>query len=249
MTTAGDRPGDLPGLGKVALVTGGSRGIGAAICHRLATAGSDVAVGYQTDTAAAERVRALVAETGRRAITVQGDVRRMEDIEAIVAQVRRDLGEIDIFVSNAGRMAPAQLADIDAPLWDGAMAEHARAAFLFSKSVIPSMEGRGYGRILFISSISAYTGGVLGPHYAAAKAALLGLMHYLAAYGAKSGITVNSIAPSLIETGPRDPGLARNIPVSRFGTPEEVARLAADIIHNGYVTGQTILIDGGQRMN
>ena len=94
---------------------------------------------------------------------VRGDVRHPEDIEDIVCQVRRDLGEIDIFVSNAGRMAPAQLPDIDATVWDEAMTEHARAAFLFSKRLIPGMESRGYGRILFISSISAYNGGVLGP--------------------------------------------------------------------------------------
>jgi 3-oxoacyl-[acyl-carrier protein] reductase len=239
----------LPGPGKIALVTGGSRGIGAAICRALAGAGSDVAVGYHTNAPAAEMVRAQIAGTGRRAVTVRGDVRNPEDIDDIVGQVSRDLGEIDIFVSNAGRMAPAQLPDIDAAVWDEAMTEHARAAFLFSKRLIPGMESRGYGRILFISSISAYNGGVLGPHYAAAKAALLGLMHSLAAQYAKSGITVNSIAPSLIETGPRDPGLVRHIPVSRFGTSAEVAELATAIIHNGYITGQTILIDGGQRMN
>jgi 3-oxoacyl-[acyl-carrier protein] reductase len=249
MTAAEAQSPGLPGLGKIALVTGGSRGIGAAICHALAQAGSAVAVGYRTNAAAAERVCAQVEGAGRKAVTVQGDVRRPEDIEDMVCQVRRDLGEIDIFVSNAGRMAPAQLADIDATEWDEAMAEHARAAFLFSKKVIPGMERRSYGRILFISSISAYTGGTLGPHYAAAKAALLGIMHSLAAQYAKSGITVNSIAPSLIETGPRDQGLIRHIPVARFGTPAEVAGLAAAIIHNGYITGQTILIDGGQRMN
>jgi 3-oxoacyl-[acyl-carrier protein] reductase len=249
MTVPEVQPSGLPGHGKIALVTGGSRGIGAAICRALAGAGSDVAVGYHTNASAAERVRAQIAETGRRAVTVRGDVRDPQDIDDIVGQVSRDLGEIDIFVSNAGRMAPAQLPDIDAAVWDEAMTEHARAAFLFSKRLIPGMQSRGYGRILFISSISAYNGGVLGPHYAAAKAALLGLMHSLAAHYAKSGITVNSIAPSLIETGPRDPGLVRHIPVSRFGTSAEVAELATAIIHNGYITGQTILIDGGQRMN
>jgi 3-oxoacyl-[acyl-carrier protein] reductase len=249
MTAPEAQSSDLPGLGKIALVTGGSRGIGAAICRALAQAGSDVAVGYRTNAAAAEGVCAQVEGAGRKAVTVRGDVRRPEDIEDMVCHVRRDLGEIDIFVSNAGRMTPARLADIDASEWDEAMAEHARAAFLFSKKVIPGMERRSYGRILFISSISAYTGGTLGPHYSAAKAALLGLMHSLAAQCAKSGITVNSIAPSLIETGPRDPGLIRQIPVARFGTPAEVAVLAAAIIHNGYITGQTILIDGGQRMN
>ena len=249
MTVPEAQSSGLPGLGKIALVTGGSRGIGAAICRALAGAGSDVAVGYRTNAAAAESVRAQVVGAGRRAVMVRGDVRDPEDIEDIVGQVRRDLGEIDIFVSNAGRMAPAQLPDIDAAVWDEAMTEHARAAFLFSKRLIPGMESGGYGRILFISSISAYNGGVLGPHYAAAKAALLGLMHSLAAHHAKSGITVNAIAPSLIETGPRDPGLLRHIPVSRFGTAAEVGELATAIIHNGYVTGQTILIDGGQRMN
>lgn len=240
---------DLPGLGKIALVTGGSRGIGAAICRALAGAGSDVAVGYRTNATAAESVRTQIAGAGRRAVTVRGDVRHPEDIEDIVCQARRDLGEIDIFVSNAGRMTPAQLPDIDATMWDETMTEHARAAFLFSKRLIPGMESRGYGRILFISSISAYNGGVLGPHYSAAKAALLGLMHSLAPHYAKSGITVNSIAPSLIETGPRDSDLLRHIPVSRFGAAAEVAELATAIIHNGYITGQTILIDGGQRMN
>jgi 3-oxoacyl-[acyl-carrier protein] reductase len=239
----------LPGLGTVALVTGGSRGIGAAICAALASAGSDVAVGYHHDSAAAESVCARITAAGRRAIAVRGDVRSPGDIENMVRQVQRDLGEIGILVSNAGRMVSAQLAGISTETWDDAMAEHPRAAFLLSKEVIPGMLRHTYGRILFISSISAYTGGALGPHYSAAKAALLGLMHSLAADFAGSGITVNSIAPSLIETGPRDPALLSKIPVARFGRPAEVAGLAAAVIHNGYITGQTILADGGQRMN
>jgi 3-oxoacyl-[acyl-carrier protein] reductase len=129
------------------------------------------------------------------------------------------------------------------------MAINTRAAFLLSRDVLPRMQATRYGRILFMSSVAALTGGVVGPDYAASKAALHGLLHYLAPRVAADGVTVNALAPALIEkTGmlPGDPGeLAAKIPVGRLGRPSEVADLAMAILGNGYVTDQVISADGG----
>jgi 3-oxoacyl-[acyl-carrier protein] reductase len=138
---------------------------------------------------------------------------------------------------------------VTAQEWDQTLAVNARAPFLLSRRVLPGMRERRFGRILFTSSVAALTGGVVGPDYAASKAALHGLTHYLATRVAADGVTVNALAPALIEnTGmlPGDPGdLAKLIPVGRLGTPEEVADLALAVLRNGYVTNHVMSIDGG----
>jgi 3-oxoacyl-[acyl-carrier protein] reductase len=125
-----------------------------------------------------------------------------------------------------------------------------RAPFLLAQAVLPGMAARGYGRLLFMSSVAAFTGGVIGPHYAASKAWLHGLVHYLAARVAAQGVCVNALAPALIEQTPMlpvspDGAPAIPIPVGRYGQPAEVADLAMTVLHNGYLTNQVLSLDGG----
>jgi 3-oxoacyl-[acyl-carrier protein] reductase len=231
---------------RVALVTGGSGGIGAALSERLTAAGAAVAVHYSANRAAAERV---VAGVEGRAVALQADLRKAGAAGRLVDAVERELGPVDVLAANAGVGRRAAYEDVDAEQFDEMLAVNLRAPFLLARRVLAGMRERGFGRILFTSSIAAFTGGIVGPHYAASKAGLHGLTHFLAARVAGDGVTVNAIAPALIEdTGmlPGDPGeLAARVPVGRLGTPAEVADLALAILANGYVTNQVIGVDGG----
>lgn len=235
--------------GRVALVTGGSGGIGAELSVRLAAAGAAVAVHYSSGSGKADRIVARINETGGRAFAVAGDLGLAAVAEQLVDAVERELGPVDVLAANAGLSRPGSYEEVDAAVFDETMAVNLRAPYLLARRVLPGMRDRGYGRILFTSSVAALTGGIVGPHYAASKAGLHGLTHFLASGAARDGVTVNAIAPALIEgTGmlPGDPGdLAQRIPVGRLGTPAEVADLALAVISNGYLTNQVISIDGG----
>ena len=241
----GDRPLD----GRVALVTGGSGGIGRALSRRLALAGAAVAVSYGANAAAAGEVVCELAGAGHRAVALGGDLRQAEAPEALVAGVEQALGPVDVLVANAGVSRRLEFDDIDEEAWDETLAVNLRAPFLLARRTIPGMRARRWGRVLFMSSVAAFTGGLVGAHYAASKAGLHGLMHYLARRLAPFGVTVNAIAPALIaETGmlPGDPGdLHRLVPVGRLGRPEEVADLALAVLTNAYVTNQVLSVDGG----
>jgi 3-oxoacyl-[acyl-carrier protein] reductase len=231
--------------GRVALVTGGSGGIGAELCARLAAAGAAVAVHYASNREAAERVAAGID----RAAVVEADLRDPAAPERLIDAVEAELGPIDVLAANAGLSRPAPYEEVDAAAFDETLAVNLRAPFLLARRVLPGMRERGYGRILFTSSVAALTGGIIGPHYASSKAGLHGLTHFLASRAAGDGVTVNAIAPALIEdTGmlPGEPGeLAGLVPVGRLGRPEEVADLALAMLRNGYLTNQVISVDGG----
>jgi 3-oxoacyl-[acyl-carrier protein] reductase len=239
----------------VALITGGSRGIGAATAVRLAQDGHDIAVAYQSSADAAERVAAEVRALGLRAQTFAGDMTDAEAPGALVSAVEAELGPVEILIANAGINDPMEQdpRNIDAAVWDRVMAINLRAPFLAARAVIGGMVDRGFGRIVLLSSVAAYTGGIVGPHYAASKAALHGLAHSLSQFASGHGVTVNVVAPALIATDmmPADPEaleqLARRIPVGRLGRSEEVADLISAIVRNPYLTNQSILIDGGIR--
>jgi 3-oxoacyl-[acyl-carrier protein] reductase len=239
----------------VALITGGSRGIGAATAVRLAEDGHDVAIAYRADAAGADQVAARIRALGRRTQTFAGDMSEPEAPGDLVAAVERELGPIDILIANAGINDPLEQdpRKIDAAVWDRVMAINLRAPFLTARAVIGGMIDRGFGRIILLSSVAAYTGGIVGPHYAASKAALHGLAHSLSQFASGHGVTVNVVAPALIATDmmPSDPGaleeLARRIPVGRLGRVDEVADLISAIVANAYLTNQSILIDGGIR--
>ncbi len=233
--------------GRTALVTGASGGIGAELSRRLAQAGAAVAVHYGTSEAEALAVAEEVRAAGGRAAVFQADM--ADASTALVDRVEAALGPVDVLVANAGSGSRATWEEVDAEAFDRMYAVNLRAPFLLARRVLPGMVERGFGRLLFTSSIAALTGGIVGPHYAATKSALHGLTHHLAARVAGDGVTVNAIAPALIaETRmlPGDPEeLAARIPVGRLGTPAEVADLALAILRNGYLTSKVIAIDGG----
>ena len=237
--------------GRVALVTGGSRGIGAATALRLAEAGADVAVGCGQHREAAEEIAGKITGLGRRAVVVSGDMADPDVPRRIVAETAERLAPVDILVANAGTGVRADLDEVDVAAWDHVMAVNLRAPFLLARRVLPAMVRHQYGRIVFLSSVAAYTGGIIGAHYAASKAGLHGLAHSISQQAAAHGVTANVIAPALVESDmlPSDPDaraqLAQRLPVGRLGTPEEVADLIAAVVANGYLTNQSILLDGG----
>jgi 3-oxoacyl-[acyl-carrier protein] reductase len=236
----------------VAFVTGASRGIGRAAAVQLASAGHDVAVGYATREGEAAEVVDEIRGAGRRAVAVGGDLSRAEVARELVGAVEGELGPIDVLVANAGIVSrPTGALEIDLGEWERMLAVNLTAPFLVAQRVFGGMCERGFGRIVFVSSVAAYTGGIVGAHYAASKAGLHGLAHSLAREGAGRGVTVNVLAPALIATEmiPDDPQvreqLAASRAVGRLGTPEEVAELIVAIVGNGYLSNQSILLDGG----
>lgn len=238
--------------GKVALVTGASRGIGAAISIALARAGADVAVNYHLHGENAESVCSEIRKRGRKAKPFPADVSQSAAVERMVETIDHDLGPVNILVNNAGIARPQKIQEISEADWDEIIAVNLKSTFLVTQAVLPSMQSALWGRIINISSVAAQTGGVVGPHYAASKAGMLGLTHSYATLLAKSGITVNAIAPALIATDMVSSNLrARTelIPVGRFGTVEEVADVAVLLATNGYLTGQTIHVNGGWYMS
>jgi 3-oxoacyl-[acyl-carrier protein] reductase len=233
--------------GHVALVTGGSRGIGAAIAAALAQAGAAVAVNYRENADQAEAVVAGIKSTGGRAIAVAADVSRSDAVAAMVKQVATALGPVDILVNNAGMAIVRGIDELTESEFDQTIAVNLKSAFLCSQAVLPAMRARQWGRIVNISSGAARGAGAIGVHYNASKAGMEGLTRGYAARLVKQGITVNAVAPSLIETdmmrGRAD--LARNIPLGRLGQPEEVAQAVLMVLGNDYMTGQTIVLNGG----
>lgn len=234
--------------GRVALVTGGSRGIGRAIAVALGHAGADVVVNYRTREKEAGDACVEIEKLGRRAVAVRADVSVAAEVARLVATAQRELGSVAILVNNAGVTRPQPLEEITESDWDEILAINLKSVFLVTQAVVPKMRAARWGRIINLSSVAAQTGGVVGPHYAASKAGILGLTHSYARLLAKEGITVNAIAPALIETemvrcNPNArPDL---IPVGRFGTVGEVADVAVMLARNGYVTGQTLNVNGG----
>jgi 3-oxoacyl-[acyl-carrier protein] reductase len=235
--------------GRVALVTGASGGIGRRIVERLSEEDVAVVLAYGSSAEPAQQLASDIAHSGGRAVAIGADLADAQDTERLADAAEQALGPIDILVANAGTGSPTAYEDVDAEAFDHLLAVNLRAPFLLARKVLPGMRDRGFGRILFTSSVAAFTGGIVGPHYAASKAGLHGLTHHLATRVAHYGVTVNAIAPALIEgTGllPGDPGdLAQRIPVGRLGRPEEVADLAIAMLANGYLTNQVVSLDGG----
>jgi 3-oxoacyl-[acyl-carrier protein] reductase len=235
--------------GRIALVTGASGGIGAAIARGLAAEGAAVALSYGTNAGGAERVRADVEANGGRAVAIGADLGQADAAGQLCDAVERALGPIDVLVANAGVGRRRELDEVTVDDFDEAIAVNLRAPFLLAQRLAPGMRERGFGRMLMMSSVAAFTGGIVGPHYASSKAGLHGLVHFLSSRLAADGVTVNAIAPALIkETGmlPGDPEeLRERVPVGRLGTPDDVADLALAVLRNGYVTSQVIAADGG----
>jgi 3-oxoacyl-[acyl-carrier protein] reductase len=238
-----------PDLGThIALVTGASRGIGAAIALALAEAGAAVAVNYRQNSVGAEALAAQLRSRGGRAIAVGADVSQSAPVAAMINCVTAELGPIDVLINNAGIGIARAIDDLSEADFDQTIAVNLKSVFLCTQAVLPAMRRRGWGRIVNISSGAARGTGGIGVHYNASKAGMEGLTRGYAARLVKQGITVNAVAPSLIETdmmrGRRDEVLPR-IPLGRMGYPEEVAQAVLMVIGNPYMTGQTVQLNGG----
>lgn len=233
-------------------MTGGSRGIGRAVALALAHAGADVAVNYRARADAAQEVVRAIHAVNRRALAVQADVSRAEEVSRMAAAVDNELGRVDILVNNAGIARVQHAADISELDWDELMTANLKSSFLVTQAVLAGMRARRWGRLIFLSSVAAQLGGIVGPHYAASKAGVIGLMHGYAAQLAKEGITSNAISPALIETDMVTANLNAKpdrIPLGRFGHVDEIATVAVMLAQNAYITGQTINVNGGLYMS
>ncbi|GII53157.1 3-oxoacyl-ACP reductase [Planotetraspora thailandica] len=235
-------------VGRVALLTGASGGIGQALGRRLIAAGVRTAFAYGRHADEAERLVDEATGAGVDAIALPADLADPEAPARLADAAAEALGSpIDLLIPNAGHSEQRAYTDVDLEMWERTIAVNLRAPFLLAQRVVPGMAERGYGRVLFMSSIAAFTGGIVGAHYAASKSGLHGLTHFLAARVAGRGVTVNAIAPALIEDTRMLPPTAdpSALPVGRFGRPEEVADLAMAVLRNGYLTNQVISVDGG----
>jgi 3-oxoacyl-[acyl-carrier protein] reductase len=237
---------------RIALVTGASRGIGKSIALALAEAGADIAVNFNSNAAAAESVCQDIRAKGRRALPVQADVSKTQDVDRLISSIEKELSPPTILVNNAGiaEMLPAE--KVTEAIFERFLRVNLTSMFLIIQRVIPGLRAARWGRIINLSSIAAQTGGIIGPHYAASKAGILGLTRSYALHLAKDGITVNAIAPGLIETDmaagvPAD--VRAKIPNDQVGTPDEVAQVAVLLAQNPRITGQTININAGRYMS
>jgi len=238
--------------GRVALVTGASRGIGRAIAIALAQAGADVAVNYRVRAAEAESVVNQIRSAGRRAFAVAADVSQAAEVTRMVESVSRELGPTEVLVNNAGIARPQPLEQITEQDWNELIAVNLTSCFFLIQAVLPAMRAAQWGRIINLTSVAAQLGGVVGPHYAASKAGMIGLTHSYAALLAKEGITANAISPALIETEMVTANInatPARIPVGRFGHVDETASVAVMLATNAYITGQTVNVNGGWYMS
>jgi len=238
--------------GRVALVTGASRGIGRDIAMALAAAGARVIVNYRVSADKADEVVRAVAAAGGTALALQADVSDPAAATALVRATETHFGSLDIVVNNAGIVEKKPLEELGPADWERTLRVNLSSAFYVTQAALAGMRARRWGRIILLSSVAAQHGGVVGPHYAASKAGVIGLAHSYASLLAKEGITANTISPALIETD-----MVRNnpaatptlIPVGRFGRTDEVAAVAVLLASNGYITGQTINVNGGWYMS
>ena len=241
--------------GHVALVTGGSRGIGLAICKRLLDRGVLVAAGYSRNAAGCE---ALVAEHGADRVSVhQGSIERSEDCERVVQEVLERHGHLDILVNNAGVTIDRTVRKMTPAEWDHVIHVNLSGTFFMARAVLECMIGRGYGRIVNISSVIGETGNIGQANYAASKAGIFGLTMSLALEMATKGVTVNCVAPGFIATEmvaavPQQAldRVVAQIPIGRLGEPDEVARVVEFLVEpaSKYITGAVYTVNGGLNM-
>src|SRR5215472_4031738 len=221
---------------RVALVTGASRGIGAAIAVALAEAGAAVGLNYRERADAANALAADINAAKGRAVALAADVSKAADVARMVEHATSQLGPIDILVNNAGIAIVRGVDDLSEEDFDRTITVNLKSAFLCTQAVLPSMRARRWGRIVNVTSGAARGAGVVGLHYNASKAGMEGLTRGYSSRLAKEGITVNAVAPSLIETdmSPGRPEVAARIPLGRLGLPHEVAQAVLMVVANAY---------------
>jgi acetoacetyl-CoA reductase len=243
--------------GKVALVTGGARGIGRAISERMAEAGADVALGYFTGRAAAEDALASCEQHGTKVSLHQGNIGVPEDCQRVYQEVIDTHGRIDILVNNAGINVDKTMRKMSIDDWHKVLRVNLSGAFYMTKCILEHMLERSSGRIINISSIVGERGNVGQANYAAAKSGLIGFTKTLALETARKGITVNAVAPGFILTDmlksvPENvlQGIIDDVPMRRLGEPDDVARTVVFLAEDyaSYITGQVIGVNGGLYM-
>jgi NAD(P)-dependent dehydrogenase (short-subunit alcohol dehydrogenase family) len=249
---------DLDLTGRVAVVTGGSRGIGRAVSLALAAHGAKVAVNYCSHQAQAAEVVEEICAAGGEALAVQADLRDGDAAARVISSAAEALGPIDILVNNAGEMTDGPVETMTDEVWDRALSLNLTAAFRTARACIPMMRSRKWGRIINVSSQAVYTGSKNHAHYVAEKAGLLGLTFSLAKEVGEAGITVNMVAPGRIMTdlllersAGREAEWMSQTPLRRFGAPEEIAASIVFLASNAaaYVTGATLHVNGGLVMD
>lgn len=244
-------------MGKAAIVTGGSRGIGAAIVKSLAADGFDVAIIYQGSVERAESLAEEIKATGRNAIAVQCDVSSLEQVEKMTAEVLEKLGSVDVLVNNAGKTKDGLIMRMTEEDFDSIINTNLKGAFNCTKAVTPIMMKARSGRIVNISSVVGVTGNAGQANYAASKAGIIGLTKSAAKELATRGITVNSVAPGYVKTDMTEvlsdkvkEAILAQIPMKKCAEPEDIANVVSFLCSDkaSYVTGQVINVDGGMVM-
>ena len=244
--------------GRVAVVTGGSRGIGAAIALELAAEGASVVVNYNGSTEAAEEVVAAIEKAGGVAMAAQADVSDFEQAGALIKGAIDEYGKLDILVNNAGITRDQIIMMMPESDWDDVIRINLKSAYNCSKAAVKSMIRKRYGRVINITSVAGIMGNAGQTNYSASKAGLIGFTRALAREVAARNVTVNAIAPGYVPTSLTDmlpdevkDGIMKLIPLARFGTVEEIASAVAYFAGDeaSYITGQTLAIDGGMAMS
>lgn len=243
--------------GRVAVVTGGGRGIGRAVAVRLAREGANVAISYRSNDEAAKETAELVREAGAECETFKGDVASPEDVEALVKGVQEAFGRLDILINNAGTTRDNLMLRMKEEEFDEVLRTNLKGTYLCTRAAMRGMVRARWGRIVNVSSVVGLVGNAGQANYAASKAGIIGFTKSVAREVAQRGITVNAIAPGYVETELTG-GLPDNVkgrilgqvPMGRFGEPEEIAEVVTFLVGEGggYVTGQTIAVDGGMTM-
>jgi 3-oxoacyl-[acyl-carrier protein] reductase len=241
-------------MGGVTLVTGASRGIGAAVARSLADAGYSVAVNYARSADLAEAVVSEITASGGTAIAVQADVSDADEVAAMFATTTDELGPVTVLVNNAGITDDGLLLRMGADQWDHVLSTNLRSVYLCTKTALRPMLRARSGRIISVSSISGIAGNPGQSNYAASKAGVIGFTKSIAKEVGSRGITVNAVAPGFIATDMTDAlgeavteGVTQQISLGRLGQPEEVASVIRYLASEdaSYITGQTIVVDGG----
>jgi 3-oxoacyl-[acyl-carrier protein] reductase len=239
----------------LALITGATGGIGHATCLALASLGCSIAVHYNSAASTANDLVSKLKAKSVKADAFQADLSTYDGARKLHAEVVKSMGHPTILFNNAGltlgKSGVKSIQEISVEDFENTWRANCGTAFLLTQLCLPAMEEKSFGRVIFCSSVAGFTGGVVGPHYASSKSAMHGLVHWLAGSVAKKGITVNGVAPALIEGTKMLPGdnseggMAARIPVGRLGRPEEIAETVCWMVKTGYVTNKVVAVDGG----